>query len=238
MAQRYAIYFVPGAETALYRFGSSSLGYDCYTGHAIPFPAQAGPDWPTIVRAPAVYGFHATLKAPFRLAPGAHENDLLETVRAFAADQPVIDGGRLTLRALGSFIALVPAVPSANIDQFAARCVKELDSFRAPLTADERNRRLDAGLTAAQIELLDRWGYPYVFDEFRFHMTLTGALDPDRRAEVMDVLTSRLQDHPGATDLMIDRIVIARQEDTAAPFRVMATAALGHPVHRPYAYSF
>ena len=238
MAPRYAIYFVPGAETALYRFGSSTLGYDCYTGRAVPFPSDAAPDWPAMVREPAVYGFHATLKAPFRLAPGTHERDLLEAVHTFAADQPVVDGGRLMLRALGSFIAMVPAVPSRDIDRLAARCVKEFDSFRTPLTAGERTRRLGAGLTAEQIALLDRWGYPYVFDQFRFHITLTGALDPDRRAAAMSVLTSALQDYPGATDLVIDRIVVARQDDATAPFRVMATVTLGHPVHRPFAYSF
>lgn len=238
MAPRYAIYFVPGAETALYRFGSATLGYDCYTGRAVSFPSGAGPDWPMLVREPAMYGFHATLKAPFRLAPGRLECDLRDAVRAFAAEQPVVNGGRLMLRTLGSFIALVPAVPSRDIDQLAARCVKELDSFRASLTAEDRSRRLEAGLTAEQIALLDRWGYPYVFDQFRFHMTLTGASKADRRAEAMGSLTSWLQDHPGATDLVIDRIVVARQDDTGMPFRVFASADLGHPVHKPFAYSF
>lgn len=238
MAPRYAIYFVPGDDTALYRFGSSALGYDCYTGRAVSFPHGAGPDWPMLVREPAIYGFHATLKAPFRLALNMHEGDLLDAVRAFAAEQPVVNGGRLMLRTLGSFVALVPAVPSRDIDRFAARCVKELDSFRAPLTAEERSRRINSGLTAEQIALLDRWGYPYVFDQFRFHMTLTGALDPDRRVETMDMLSAWLRGYGSATDLVIDRIVVTRQDGPAMPFRVVASADLGHSVHRPFGYSF
>jgi putative phosphonate metabolism protein len=238
MAPRYAIYFVPAAESALYRFGSTVLGYDAYSGRAVPFPSEAGPDWPAIVRAPSIYGFHATLKAPFRLTAGASEADLLEALRMFAADQPVVDGGPMVLRTLGSFIAMVPASPSSDIDRLAARCVEDFDSFRAPLAAEERSRRLKAGLTAAQIERLDRWGYPYVFDEFRFHMTMTGALDAARRAAALDVLAAALRQSPGAADLAIDQLAIARQNETGMPFCVIATAALGHPVLRPFATSF
>ena len=35
-----------------------------------------------------------------------------------------------------------------------------------------------SGLTDRQEALLTQWGYPYVMEEFRFHITLTGALDP------------------------------------------------------------
>jgi hypothetical protein len=31
-----------------------------------------------------------------------------------------------------------------------------------------------AGLNQSQVANLDRWGYPYLFADFRFHMTLTG----------------------------------------------------------------
>jgi hypothetical protein len=35
---------------------------------------------------------------------------------------------------------------------------------------------------------LARWGYPWVFDRFRFHMTLTGALPPAEAAAVLAAL--------------------------------------------------
>jgi hypothetical protein len=44
-------------------------------------------------------------------------------------------------------------------------------------------RRRAAGLTPAQERNLIEWGYPYVLDEFRFHLTLTGSLaDPEAEA--------------------------------------------------------
>ena len=134
-APRYAIYFVPAAETALYRFGAAVLGYDAYTGDNVPFPATAAPDWPDRIREPRVYGFHATLKPPFRLADGASFADLAAAFDAFATSQSAIDVGPLQVRAIGAFIALMPAAPCPALDELAAR-------LRAPLRplprADER----------------------------------------------------------------------------------------------------
>jgi hypothetical protein len=50
-AARYAIYFIPSAESGLYRFGRAALGYDCYTGEEVPFPADLGTE--TVDMAPA-----------------------------------------------------------------------------------------------------------------------------------------------------------------------------------------
>ena len=176
-APRYAIYFVPAADTALYRFGACVLGYDCYSGRDIPFVDGVDPaTWPSFVREPRRYGFHATLKAPFRLTADVSEKELCEACSAFAQGQAVVNLGALAVREIGSFIALVPQDDSAPLQTLAASCVRTFDRFRAPMTVVERERRLTAKLTPQQIENIDRWGYPYVFEDFRFHMTLTGSL--------------------------------------------------------------
>src|SRR5262249_22214354 len=74
---RYAIYFVPQAGTEFYRFGAAALGYDCHTGDGVPFlkTEVAAGTWARLTEAPRTYGFHATMKAPFRLHPEFHEND-------------------------------------------------------------------------------------------------------------------------------------------------------------------
>ena len=36
--------------------------------------------------------------------------------------------------------------------------------------------------------MLGRWGYPYVLEEFRFHLTLSGSLGPAEVDAVMGVL--------------------------------------------------
>lgn len=235
---RYAIYFVPGADTPLYRFGASVLGYDCHRGRDIPLIDGADASWPTVTTEPRVYGFHATLKAPFRLAAGSTESDLERAVHAFAVDRPALLGGILAVRALGSFIALVPTAPSADVNGLADACVRTFDPFRALMTAEDRTRRLAAPLSARQIEQLDRWGYPYVFEDFRFHMTLTGSLAGPERDRALQFLREKFEQVPRAQALLIDRVVIARQEWKSAPFVVIYEALLGQSAIRPFAYSF
>ena len=76
---RYAIYYVPAANDPLYRLGARTIGYDGFTGSALEFPDAVGrrfPDWTEATTDPRKYGFHATLKAPFALAPGQTEAGL------------------------------------------------------------------------------------------------------------------------------------------------------------------
>jgi putative phosphonate metabolism protein len=235
---RYAIYVVPRAETALFRFGASVLGYDCYTSRDVaPIAGTEAFAWPEIVREPRVYGFHATLKAPFRLAEGVSEADLDQAVVSEAADIPPVLVGDLVLREIGAFIALVPKTQSSALDRLAATCVEAFDRFRAPMTDAERTRRLASNLSAPQIEHLDRWGYPYVFEEFRFHMTLTGPLALPERARAFAFLSDKFEQVPEARSLIIDQIVIARQTGTNSPFEVLRAARLGQSMDRPHAVS-
>lgn len=237
-APRYAIYFVPRAETALYRFGASVLGYDCYTGDDVP--PLAGTEafvWPEIVREPRVYGFHATLKAPFRLAEGFTEAGLEQAVFSAASDVAPVIAGQLVAREIGAFIALVPKKQCSALNRLAETCVQAFDHFRAPMSDAERARRLAAQLTAPQIVHIDRWGYPYVFEEFRFHMTLTGPLVLSERARAFAFLCEQFEQVPEARSLIIDQIVIARQSATNSPFEILRAAPLGQPKYRPHAAS-
>src|SRR5690606_25376449 len=120
------------------------------------------------------YGFHATLKAPFRLAPGVSPERLRAAVADFAARRPAFAVPAMKVSAIGGFLAVTLATPSPAMQALADAAVAELDAFRAPPTEAEIARRLQGGLTSQQEALLRRWGYPYVFEEFRFHMTLTG----------------------------------------------------------------
>src|SRR5262245_16390194 len=239
MAARYAIYFVPGAGSPLYRFGASVLGYDCYSGRDVAFPDGAElAEWPAIVREPRVYGFHATLKAPFRLADGRDERALKDACSAFGRDYLPVKIGALTVRELGSFVALVPKAACAALDRLAAASVEAFDHFRAPPTKQERERRLAAGLNLQQAENLDRWGYPYVCSDFRFHMTLSGSLDAIRRPTAMRFICERYEQRVKNEAFIVDRIVVSRQVNAAEPFRVLHDVSLGHSPYRPYAVSF
>jgi len=220
---RYAIYYAPAPDHALYRFGAELLGYDAFGGGALPFPDDVVarvPDWGDLSREPRGYGFHATLKPPFALAPDAAEPDLLASCARFAATPRPIPSIAPVVDAIGAFIALVPATPSAELNRLAQDCVEAFDAFRAPLTPEDRARRNPDALTAAQRDHLDRWGYPYVMEEFRFHMTLTGRLPEQRRAALLALLRDRFV-NLALAELAIDRIALFRQDAAATPFRVI-----------------
>jgi putative phosphonate metabolism protein len=220
---RYAIYFAAGADNALSRFGAELLGYDAYTGEEISFPQgplHAAPDWRDITADPRKYGFHGTLKAPMALVSGKTEAELKAACATFAAKalpmpviQPVVD-------AISGFIAVIPAEPVDALLQLAADCVRDFDSFRRPLTAEDRARRKPEKLSERQREYLDRWGYPYVMEEFRFHMTLTGRLDAERRGPILEMLRGRFATLK-LDALAIDRIALFRQDDAKARFRII-----------------
>ncbi|MAU53640.1 MAG: phosphonate metabolism protein [Roseovarius sp.] len=187
---RYAIYFTP-APGPLADFGAAWLGWDPVRGAPCPHPAL---DLPVaeITATPRRYGLHATMKPPFRLAPGQTGAALSEALAAFCADHApaVLDG--LGLARLGRFIALRPEGDEGALNALAAATVRAFDPFRAPLTEAELARRRARPLTRAQEANLRAWGYPYVMDAFRFHITLTGDLPTDTLAAVQAALAPRL----------------------------------------------
>lgn len=223
---RYAVYFVPAANSALYRFGASVLGYDCYLGKEIPLIEGAPELWGDFVQEPQKYGFHGTLKAPFRLTEGQTEHDLLRALRNFSPSQQPVPRCALELRELGSFIALTPKNPPGALGRLAQACVEEFDRFRAPMNEKERARRLASKLTPRQIEYLDRWGYPYVFEEFRFHLTLTGSLESEARSRAFGFLCEKFKQMPALQSFVIDQIAVFRQLHGNARFEVIGTAPL------------
>ncbi len=228
MAARYAIYYVPAADSALYRFGAAALGYDAYSGKDVSYLDGADAAvWPALTREPRVYGFHATMKPPMRLKDGVAEADLMAAFVAFAKEQAPVDAGALVVRELSSFIALVPAETCARLNRLAADCVTVFDDFRALPTEQELSKRLKPGLTERHIEHLYRWGYPYVLEDFRFHMTLTGALPVQKRTAAYKLLRGQFEQVPEAGTLTVDRLVISRQAAPGAPFVVVHEAALG-----------
>lgn len=225
---RYALYYVPSAASELYRFGASVIGYDAYTASELPFPGaalNAFADWRDMTSEPRKYGFHATLKAPFALKDGATETDLLAAFGDFARMPRAIPQIAPVVRSIGSFIAAVPDVPVDALNALADDCVRAFDHLRAPLTGHDRARRLKSPLSDNQIRHLDRWGYPYVFEEFRFHMTLSGSLPQEKREPAQQFLQSQFETL-ALRALTIDSLTLLRQEGSSARFVVVKQAAL------------
>ncbi|MCV2881504.1 DUF1045 domain-containing protein [Actibacterium sp. XHP0104] len=170
---RFAIYYLPPVG-AMADFGAAWLGWDVVSGRAVDHPDVPGLD--DVTMTPRKYGFHATLKPPFRLADGTDLAGLRAAVAGMAAACAPARAQGLGLSRLGRFLALTPLGDTSEIARVAAHCVRAIDGFRAPPGAAELARRRQSPLTDRHEALLQRWGYPYVMEEFRFHMTLTGRL--------------------------------------------------------------
>ena len=229
---RYALYFAPPEGSAWWRFGASWLGRDAATGAAHPHPEVPGvpPDaLHALTEMPRRYGFHATVKAPFALHPGATRDGLAGALEQFCAPRAAFPVPRLDVTRIDDFLALAPVARESRINDLAAECVREFEPFRALLDATEVERRRRAGLSPRQDRYLEEFGYPFVLAEFRFHMTLTGSIDrvPPQIVAAVRAAAERavaaLADEP----LHFDALALFEQPARGAPFRLVARFPFG-----------
>jgi putative phosphonate metabolism protein len=184
-AHRYAIYYAAPAESPLELFGTRWLGRNHRTGEVFPQPDVPGLSahrLQLLTASPRRYGFHGTLKAPFRLADDTTGAALHEAAATFAAARSAFSLPPLVIADLKGFLAFVPSMEAGPLDALAAACVTAFEPFRAALSEAELARRLESPLSERQRGQLARFGYPYVFDDFSFHMTLTERLAPADKA--------------------------------------------------------
>jgi len=220
MPERFGIYFAPAVTSPLWTLAAQWLGRDAATGEeseSVAGGLSFAERLPLTVSARR-YGFHATLKAPMALDARLEGKDLDRALKAWTEQHAPVDIGPLVLKPLDGFLALVPAEQSAALTDFVSAVVVDFDGFRAAVTPEERARRTAGGhLTPRQVELLDRLGYPYVLEEFRFHMTLTdrlGVADADRfRAAALQWFAPVIGQH-----VVLDRLVLFREAEPGLPF--------------------
>ncbi len=192
MFTRYAVFYTP-PPGGLAAFGAAWLGWDSRKGTKRPHPDVPGVDVAAITRTPRRYGLHATMKAPFSIAPGTDPGDLdagLADLCQSIAPVRLDDGLELSDRY--GFIALRPRAPCRGLAQLESRVVRELDPFRGPSSVETLAKRRRANLSPRQEDYLVRWGYPYVMEEFEFHITLTGRVKGDAAMAVRAALASRI----------------------------------------------
>lgn len=191
--KRYAIYYTapPGP---LADFGAAWLGWDIATGLQVRHPLIHGlkEDIAALTETPRKYGFHGTVKPPFYLAEGFTEQDLSTAARRLCKRQLSLTLQGLELSPLGRFLALTVTGDTSGLENLAANIVQGLDEFRAPASEQELARRRKANLTEAQELNLQQWGYPYVMQDFRFHLTLTGKLPKSKVGKIFDQLEPAL----------------------------------------------
>ncbi len=176
---RVAAYYAPQPDDALFAAGSAWLGRDPESGAPLPQPDV--PNIAEVTAEPRLYGFHATLKPPMRLADNCRWSDVVAAAAELADRTAAFDLPRLAVADVFGFLALRETVPCPPLQALADDCVEHLDPFRAPTSEAELARRRRARLSPRQDAMLVRWGYPYVFDAWFFHMTLTRRLSAEEK---------------------------------------------------------
>ena len=225
MSPRYAVYFSPDRHSPWRSFGAHWLGRDEHDSGVFAQPLVEGispGELERITQEPRRYGFHATLKAPFRLAAGHNETTLVSRLGALALKLKPVALSPLKVTMVGDFVALTSHAagdqPPVDLLALAAACVTEIDDLRAPLTQQELARRRSTELDARQTELLNLYGYPHVLEHFRFHMTLTGPVEASIAQQVMRAVAPKIAQLNADTPLWLDRLCLFVERKPGAPF--------------------
>jgi putative phosphonate metabolism protein len=218
---RFAIYAGPAPGSALANLASAWLGRDALTELPRPQPLPQSMQMDTVVaitREADRYGFHGTLKPPFQLADGSDKAALVAALEAYSARKAPVDLGKLSVQDLSGFIALRPVESPPTLLALAADIVEAFDGFRRPPDTAELARRRAHGLTPVQEANLERWGYPYVMDDFRLHFTLTSRLPSAQRTPLIDWLAryfAPVLERP----FVLDTLWLFNEPEPGAPFR-------------------
>jgi putative phosphonate metabolism protein len=226
---RYAIYFAPEPGTPLDLFGRQWLGRD-HAGRtddqlrvAVVTPRRlAG-----LTEGPRHYGLHCTLKPPFRLNETSSAEGLLTAAHLLAKGLAPVEIPPLELDVIGKFIALTPTASSAAVEMLAASCVRAFEGFRQPLTQAQvaeyhRNR-----LTVHQEQMLEHWGYPYVMEEFQFHITLTDPIPDERERNVIMEALRELAAPILGRPIPLRELTVFREPDSTQPMSIIARLPFG-----------
>lgn len=185
--RRYAIYHLP--DGPLGDFGAAWLGLDLRGMPPAPRPQVPGlpGDAAALTATPMRYGFHATIKAPFRIAEGHGPEDVLRRAE-LVCDHLAPFALQLELRRDWGFVALRPQVQPPELMALEQALVTRLDDLRAALTPAEYDRRKPDALPPKARAHLDHWGYPFVLDLFHYHLTLSNNLPEDQAQDLRRAL--------------------------------------------------
>ncbi|CAB3809500.1 DUF1045 domain-containing protein [Paraburkholderia fynbosensis] len=225
---RIALYYAPPSASAWWQAGSEWLGRDAESGQSMEpprVPALAQPV-ASLTVAPRRYGWHGTLVPPFHIAEGGTRDEVVAAAKAWAKK---ISSFNVPMQAaeMDRFVALRAAQPEHDevIRDIAASALHALASLRARPSHEDTQRRLASGLNARQLALLHEWGYPYVLDEFRFHMTLSDSIDSaPLRAAIRTLWRARSET---LGPLPFHGAALFVQENRGAPFSLSQRLSFG-----------
>ena len=232
MTPRYAVYFTPAPDTPWWQAGSHWLGRCANTDAVLPQPALTGwsPAEQLLATAqPRRYGWHATLKAPFHLALAVSETDVCKAIASIAQAHKSVPLHGLVMQYVGDCLALTLDNPIDAVAAVASHCVQDLRPLSAPLTPVDIARRRRAELSLQQDAYMLQWGYPYVFEEFRLHITLSGPLTHHSAMQRENFKLGALQHFESLPPMTLDGLALFRESAPGDAFEYVARWPLSLP---------
>jgi len=226
---RVAIYAAPDPQSDWWLRGSEWLGRCAAQRRALPQPCIDGlssAQFAQLTAEPRRYGWHATLKAPFRLALGEDMASLRGGLADIARDHRAFALDRMEAARLDDFLALRPQHAPAALGALADDCVQRLQPLAAALDDTELARRRRKPLTPEEEALMLAWGYPWVLDRFRFHFSLTGSLRDLTQEQVAQLQHAAVERFETLSPLIVDRISLFVEPHPSADFECVEQLAL------------
>ena len=242
--EKYAVYWVPKHADALARFGVSWTGWCAERGEHRPrgeFPGVSAAV-PAITRQVWRHGFHAIIKAPFRLQAERSRFSVERAVEQVIDESVAFRLPRLRLAVIGgSVAALVPHQSCAALGALVAR----VGDAMAPLGAAEPANGFAEAPAPDGIVIED--AEPLVqlpaAEAHRFHMPLTDRLPLEVAFQVMEELQPLLEPMMGETRRLHD-VALMGDPGEGRPLRVLQRYDLREtpqrrganpmPCHGPY----
>jgi Protein of unknown function (DUF1045) len=210
---RYAIYFCPASDTALGRLGQNWLAA---SPHAPELTGISTERRNALLFKVRRYGWHATIRAPFMPAVDVAYDDVRRAVASVAHACASFELP-LHIHRLAGFLALRPCVDGAAPKQLAAICLTALLPLCAPLSNEVLERR-SVGLDADEAGLLQGYGYPYVLDRYRFHLTLSAPATESEENAMREWLEPRVAELPSTR---MDALSICREATPGGAFELV-----------------
>lgn len=220
--ERYAIYWVPPEVSALGQFARRWMRLSSDSGERKVPQETFGLNADLARKAtekPGRYGFHATIKAPFRPVAGVGESELRQEMEAFCAKRRRVQTAPLGLERFTSYLALCPTGQRSDLEWLASDCVTHFDRFRAPLSDKDRARR-NTDMPEPERLYFEQFGYPYIFSRFYFHISLAGPLEERE----LDLVASALRPELAALcrdDFVLTDLCLVGDPGGGAPFRTV-----------------
>lgn len=225
---RYAIYLLPSQDSPLANAGAEWLGWDVFKGAPFAHPDRyqlSAADIEVLTTSPRHYGFHGTLKAPFRLKEGLGELEIRAAFKDFVRCHSAQSYPDLEISKLDSFFALTPKSSGNGLSTLAADVVRHFEPLRAPISKREYEKRNPHLLTDRQQSYLTEWGYPYVFEEFRFHITLSNKIaDAYLNSKVAEALNTHFPE--SLLNESDDFCIALCVEENKQPFKMLASSSV------------